>query len=146
MFNTYNPQSKNFFFLCMYTSKLLIPCCIVLAVFFFASCHKHTKGVESPTLIVHSPIPDSIYNASDSLLIAWSASDDVDLHEAIVELSDEGGNIVFADYPYVHGKQTFSYNKKIKIAVVAKQSFGIRIRVEDHDGGSAEVLSVFFME
>ncbi len=92
----------------------LLPLTVTLSVLFCCSCSKKSSSNDTvkPALLITTPQSNStITLGTDSLHFEITATDDEQLHEFTVKLSNITGTAYFTESPLVHGKKFYSYHK-----------------------------------
>jgi hypothetical protein len=69
------------------------------------SCKKNN----APGLIITSPLSGQDVATDDSMLIAGTATDDHDLHEFYLQVTNTAGDTVYSVNPYVHGSKSYPF-------------------------------------
>lgn len=102
--------------------------CLTALVLSIAACKKDNR---QPLLTITAPLQGTAVSLSDSLLITGEISDDVDLHELDIIVTDSTGDTVFYSSPYVHGAKEETYG--VKFGPPAVGIYIITVTIYDHD-------------
>jgi hypothetical protein len=106
----------------------------------FQSCKKEENS--PPVINITSPASGALIGLSDSVRITGTASDDKELHEMSITLTEMAPDtVVFTAYPYVHEKESFNFSAVYKPK--AAGSYLLEVTAEDHDGGQSSKQVLF---
>lgn len=120
-------------------TKLFCGAALLLAVT-FQSCKKEENS--PPVITISTPASGALIGLADSIRISGTASDDKELHEMSITLTEMAPDtIVFSQYPYVHEKESFNFSAAYKPK--AAGSYLLEVTAEDHDGGQSSKEVIF---
>lgn len=105
----------------------------IVAISLATSCKKAETDSSNPVITISSPTEAQIFNAADSVTIAFTATDE-DFHGYEFTLTNTTlSTVVDADDQHTHGNVSFS--KKYKLP--AANSFTFEVVAEDHNGNES---------
>jgi len=118
---------------------------MALLAFNFNACKKD-DDTEKPTLAIIEPLAgDTLYLSQDpEIHVEFTAADNEELHEVVVELKDAEGNSFLSNTEDVDQK-TFSFHEHVMPDIAAGIEFTLRIEANDHSGNSTEQELRFYV-
>lgn len=118
-----------YFWLCMIIKKLtFVSVLTALALLMLmAGCKKNN----APGLIITSPLSGQDIATDDSMLISGTATDDHDLHEFYLTVTNVAGDTVYNLNPYVHGRKSYPF--KFHYQPADTGTYLLTITGQDHD-------------
>ncbi len=114
----------------MKNSKIIFTTIITLSIY-VVSCSK--KDTEKPSITINKPISTDTFSVYNDIKLDIDMSDNTDLHESTVVVTDSMGNNIFTDNPYVHEQNNFKFQKNFKIASIDYlKKYTLTVTVSDH--------------
>ncbi|MBI3235410.1 MAG: hypothetical protein HYZ42_15470, partial [Bacteroidetes bacterium] len=96
--------------------------------------------------IVKPTIKDTLSVLND-INIELNMSDNTEMHESTVDVTDSAGNVVFTDNPYVHELQNYTYKSSFKIASIDRvRLYTMKVTLADHSDNIETQTVSFFMK
>ena len=103
----------------------------------FAACKKSSGDSTKPVITVTSPAANAQFNAGQVITIQATISDDSELHEVSLEISNKGTGAVLVHNHYHVDLMT--YNLSDTYTAGAGITYKIKIEAVDHSGNKSEV-------
>jgi hypothetical protein len=114
----------------MKNSKIIFTTIITLSIY-VVSCSK--KDTEKPSITINKPISTDTFSVYNDIKLDIDMSDNTDLHESTVVVTDSMGNNIFTDNPYVHEQNNFKFQKNFKIASIDYlKKYTLTVTASDH--------------
>lgn len=107
--------------------NIVVLCALIAGVMWLGGCKKN----QAPGLTIEAPVEMQDVATNDSILIRGVATDDRDLHEFAIVVTNVAGDTVAIDTPYVHGAKSFEFN--YYFAPVDTGIYNVSITAYDHD-------------
>jgi hypothetical protein len=114
----------------MKNSKIIFTTIITLSIY-VVSCSK--KDTEKPSITINKPISTDTFSVYNDIKLDIDMSDNTDLHESTLVVTDSMGNNIFTDNPYVHEQNNFKFQKNFKIASIDYlKKYTLTVTASDH--------------
>lgn len=113
----------------MYYVKTLTA--MATAVLVLLGVHACKKDNQAPRLTIERPFTNQAISASDSVQISGTISDDKDLHELYITVTNAQGDTAMHKSPYVHGFVTHNYS--VYFAPTDTGTYTATVTIIDHD-------------
>lgn len=103
----------------------------------FIACKNTDSGI-APTVTLTSPTDGQVFLKGQTITIAGTATDDEDLHEAEIKITDKAnGNNLFEEEPTVHDESTHNFSYNFTVPDITEQhEYQITVIFWDHDDNS----------
>jgi hypothetical protein len=109
----------------------------------FTSCEDDNVA-GAPDIDIVSPTSGQVINSGDSVRVAVNVTHEDDLHDVFLEVLDDDLDLVVWDSTvHTHG-QSFTFDHKRLVVVLAMTNMKLRVTAEDHNDNVA-MDSVAFM-
>jgi hypothetical protein len=128
-------------------SSAIICASLVFSCFFSCKKEEAEDKIKPAISIAEPALNDTISIASeDSIHIEFSASDNDELHEVKVDITDEGGTNVFSRSADVDAK-TYSFHEHFHPAAITGISmFTLKVEASDHHSNSESKTLTFYLK
>ncbi len=109
----------------------------MVALAAFAACKKSSGDSTKPVINVTSPAANAQFNAGQVITIQATISDDSELHEVSLEISNKGTGAVLVHNHYHVDLMTYNLNDTYTAG--AGITYKMKIEAADHSGNKSEV-------
>src|SRR5688572_21036256 len=109
---------------------------VMMALVTFAACKKSSGDSTKPMINVTSPAANAQFNAGQVITIQATITDDSELHEVSLEISNKGTGAILVHNHYHVDLMTYSLNDTYTAG--AGITYKIKIEAADHSGNRSE--------
>jgi hypothetical protein len=115
----------------------------LISMIALSACQKDKHHVSVPTVHVHQPVTGTTYNAGDTVPIKIHFSDDDDLHEYHIKLTNKTENVDVLELDgHEHGT-SYEVDTYVVVSATVHADYVLTAEVSNHNGEEAEATIAF---
>lgn len=118
---------------------IILSVCLGISLLLVQGCKKDNAA---PVIELLNPFNGQDISTTDSILISGTLSDDVDLHELDIIVTNLNGDTVYYNSPYVHGLKTHKFN--VLFAPQDTGTYVVTATIYDHDLAATSTSSIVY--